>query len=378
MNEAAFDIQPVNRFGGSNTTIRRPKEIACFSYDQQRRFSLGDSSIAYYYPPSLPADLNIGFDTFQKLNDAADEHLDALLDTIVAMEKETGKKCETDIVTWRGMMTKILTAPFDMMNGFEMNATCYQGTIFIEENNTYKNRQKELQKNQRMPPGMASQELMMYWGYKFEVLSVLHKTWDECTRAEIEGRQNEVVNNSAQYCSVVKTGMGNVRMVLGGEVDAVWDCKPDRKDDPINWVELKTSAEIRSDRDMIKYERKLLKFWAQSFLLGVPKIIVGFRDQQGIVHRLEELETASIPGKVKKVGRGTWDGNICINFAAEFMEWLKQVIQGDGVWRIRKLEKSHVIQVYKVEESGHGDILSSAFKTWRESLVGNDCTMDGV
>jgi RAT1-interacting protein len=100
----------------------------------------------------------------------------------------------------------------------------------------------------------------------------------------------------------------------------VWDCKPDRKDDPINWVELKTSAEIRNDRDMIKYERKLLKFWAQSFLLGVPKIIVGFRDQQGIVHRLEELETASIPGKVKKVGRGTWDGNICINFAAEFME----------------------------------------------------------
>ncbi|KAJ5358527.1 Decapping nuclease rai1 [Penicillium cataractarum] len=392
MNQATFDIQPVNRFGGSNTTIRRPKEIACFSYDQDRRFSLGDASIAYYYPPSLPADLNIGFDTFQKLNDAADEHLDALLDTIVAMEKETGKMCETDIVTWRGMLTKILTAPFDMMNGFEMNATCYQvrptlrhnvriktsattfhsidiTSRFIEENNSYKNRQKELQRNQRMPPGMASQELMMYWGYKFEVLSVLRKPWDPCTRDEIENRQNEVVNNSAQYCSVVKTGMGNVRMVLGGEVDAVWDCKPDRKEDPIHWVELKTSAEIRNDRDMLKYERKLLKFWAQSFLLGVPKIIVGFRDQQGIVHRLEELETASIPGKVKKVGRGSWDGNICINFAAAFLEWLKQVIQGDGVWRIRKVEKSHVIEVYKVEESGHGDILSSTFKTWREGSM---------
>lgn len=71
---------------------------------------------------------------------------------------------------------------------------------------------------------------------------------------------------------------------------------------------------------MLKYERKLLKFWAQSFLLGVPTIIVGFRDQQGIVHRLEELDTASIPGKVKKVGKGSWDGNICINFAAAFLE----------------------------------------------------------
>lgn len=88
----------------------------------------------------------------------------------------------------------------------------------------------------------------------------------------------------------------------------------------IHWVELKTSAEIRNDRDMLKYERKLLKFWAQSFLLGVPKIIVGFRDQQGIVHRLEELDTASIPGKVKNVGKGSWDGNICINFAAAFFD----------------------------------------------------------
>lgn len=163
----------------------------------------------------------------------------------------------------------------------------------------------------------------------------------------------------------------------------VWDCKPERKEDSIHWVELKTSAEIRNDRDMLKYERKLLKFWAQSFLLGVPTIIVGFRDQQGIVHRLEELDTASIPGKVKKVGRGTWDGNICINFAAAFLECkqgfhlshvsektdsfagLKQTIQQDGTWRIRKQEKSPVIEVFKIEESGHGDILSSAFTTWR-------------
>lgn len=100
----------------------------------------------------------------------------------------------------------------------------------------------------------------------------------------------------------------------------VWDCKPERKEDPIHWVELKTSAEIRNERDMLKYERKLLKFWAQSFLLGVPTIIVGFRDQDGIVRRLEELDTASIPGKVKKLGRGSWDGNICINFAAQFLE----------------------------------------------------------
>lgn len=70
---------------------------------------------------------------------------------------------------------------------------------------------------------------------------------------------------------------------------------------------------------MYKFERKLLKFWAQSFLLGVPKIVVGFRDQHGILRRIEELETAAIPGQVKKHGKGVWDGNVCINFAAAFL-----------------------------------------------------------
>lgn len=168
------------------------------------------------------------------------------------------------------------------------------------------------------PPG--KQLSLIAPGYKFETLCLLQQPWDPTSREEIESREDQVVNNCAQYCSIVRTGIGPSRLIIGGEVDAVWDCKPERKEDPIHWVELKTSAEIRSDRDMLKYERKLLKFWAQSFLLGVPKIIVGFRDQNGIVHRLEELETASIPGKVKKVGRGSWDGNVCINFAAAFLD----------------------------------------------------------
>lgn len=100
----------------------------------------------------------------------------------------------------------------------------------------------------------------------------------------------------------------------------VWDRKPDNKDDPINWVELKTSAEIENDKDRLKFERKLLKFWIQSFLLGVPKIIVGFRNKNGILQRLEELETKNIPTMVKKQGRGTWDGNLCINFTASFLD----------------------------------------------------------
>ncbi|KAL8985163.1 MAG: hypothetical protein Q9205_001040 [Flavoplaca limonia] len=162
-------------------------------------------------------------------------------------------------------------------------------------------------------------------GYKFETLALIPATWAETSRNYIESRESLVVRNYAQYCSVVRTGFGKSRLILAGEVDALWDAKPCRPDDPINWVELKTAATPLSDRDVLKYERKLLKFWIQSFLLGVPKIIVGFRNKEG----------------------------------------LKSTIVGEGVWRIRKREKGTVIETFRIEESGHGNILSRDFLTWR-------------
>ena len=64
------------------------------------------------------------------------------------------------------------------------------------------------------------QSLTQHQGYKFETLCLLPDTWDATPRDFIENRENEVVNNHAQYCSVVKTGIGNTSMILGGEVDA--------------------------------------------------------------------------------------------------------------------------------------------------------------
>lgn len=89
------------------------KEIACFSYDEQHQFRLDDSSIRYYYPPTLGADLSKGFDTFHKLDDTADEHLDSLLKTIIDYEMKAEQRVEADVITWRGMMTKVCFDGFE-------------------------------------------------------------------------------------------------------------------------------------------------------------------------------------------------------------------------------------------------------------------------
>jgi RAT1-interacting protein len=50
---------------------------------------------------------------------------------------------------------------------------------------------------------------------------------------------------------------------------------------------------------------------------------------------------------------------------------LKATVVGDGVWRIRRRERSSTIEVFKVEETGHGDILSDEFINWRIKLALN-------
>jgi len=83
------------------------QEISCFSYDEQHAFHLDERSLRYYYPPVIGADLSKGFDTFEQLDDIADDHLDGLLKTIMDLEQRTGQRSVADIVTWRGMMTKV-------------------------------------------------------------------------------------------------------------------------------------------------------------------------------------------------------------------------------------------------------------------------------
>lgn len=103
-------------------------------------------------------------------------------------------------------------------------------------------------------------------------------------------------------------------------ISTVWDSKPEEKGSPINWVELKTSAEIRNPGGMENFKRKLMKYWIQSFLLGVPRIVVGFRTQDGILVEAREMETHRIPDMVNADPNPKWNADMCVNFAATFLE----------------------------------------------------------
>jgi len=54
-----------------------------------------------------------------------------------------------------------------------------------------------------------------------------------------------------------------------------------------------------------------------------------------------------------------------LNQARLILVGLKSTITEEGVWRIRKPDKVPRLELFKLEETGHGDILSANFVNWR-------------
>ncbi|KAF9004030.1 RAI1 like PD-XK nuclease-domain-containing protein [Cyathus striatus] len=242
------------------------------------------------------------------------------------------------VVAWRGIITKILTAPYEDRDGWELNVMYVNGTMYFEEHAT----QEKLNEKNDMKP---RQLLQTYYGYAFE---------SYCT-SETPSRQNILltpdvpygwngdVNTNVQWCSVVRTKLGDTRIVIGGEVDCVRDSYTGKTD---KFVELKTSMTIRNQNDEARFEKKLLKFYFQSFLLGVPEVVVGFRTPAGVVTTTQSFKTIQIPRMVR--GKAdAWDPLICLDWGHRFLTFLKETVEmgrqdrdmdredSSRVWRVK-------------------------------------------
>ncbi len=64
---------------------------------------------------------------------------------------------KTAVLTWRGMLTKIMTCIYEESEGWEMNAMMLDGCLYLEENKTAK----------RKTPNEGQQRLNTYYGQVF-------------------------------------------------------------------------------------------------------------------------------------------------------------------------------------------------------------------
>ncbi|KAF9267999.1 RAI1-domain-containing protein [Marasmius fiardii PR-910] len=383
-----------------------PTPLISFSYDEDHVQEFTDSALRYYKPIPSDAlggrgpngqsnrngrrdhvnrvehgngvDLNYGYDRWVRRPEERGR-LDPLLKAVERVcyrdgsgENQEGKLRLKDIsiVAWRGVITKILTAPYEERDGWSMNVMVIDGTLHLEE---HLDKGKLLEKNNIED----RQHRNMYYGYAFESFCTTDSPVDSSSRDSVsssydqepsfasDGRDDTNslwggdVNTNVQWCSVVKTKLGDMRIIIGGEVDCVKGPYHPRRTD--NFVELKTSMTIRkwNQGDELRFDKKLLKFYFQSFLLGVPEIIVGFRTAKGYLTSVESFKTIEIPRMVR--GKpGGWEPSVCLGWGYRFLRklldtctegklWRVDFIPGSGA-RVRELSGDEMAEVINGEE----------------------------
>tara|TARA_R110002050_G_scaffold14971_1_gene46614 strand:+ start:127 stop:642 length:516 start_codon:yes stop_codon:yes gene_type:complete len=155
--------------------------------------------------------LEAGFDTFvmnpdnDPTKDVDTDHLffrpnfsrllTTLADTKVKLD-------DIDIISWRGVMTKIMITPYHLQDDWLFNVVRCGQRLHIENRPTKKEKQQFFTRTRR-------QQLCGYAGYKFE---------DICTRQDY--MQNVgVVDTNEYYCSIYRMRVGSSRLLLAAEID---------------------------------------------------------------------------------------------------------------------------------------------------------------
>ncbi|GAA6009996.1 hypothetical protein JCM10207_007511 [Rhodosporidiobolus poonsookiae] len=324
----------------SSAAFQLPLHLTAFSYSPTRELLFDaerkNEAMAVYREPRMGSDLNFGFEQATWRDGSVDEGLDALLDTLSEFAKTdanppaaTDLLGKTSLVTWRGMLTKLMLAVYEAENvaqgrrgdGWEMNAMLVDGCLYLEESNPPSKLAKK-------SASESSYLIQSYYGYSFEAYSTqpFPSSSSSSHASAAPPPAFEPPNTNVQWCSIVKTSLGGFRTIVGGEVDCV---RPGADKDRIatrDFVELKTNMVIQSQRDEVNFERlKLLKHYVQSFLLGVPRVTVGFRTRQGQLTGIQHFATLDIPRLVRGKPHA-WDSQACLASAQDLITFIHRTL----------------------------------------------------
>uniref|UniRef100_A0A6M2DXJ8 Decapping nuclease n=1 Tax=Xenopsylla cheopis TaxID=163159 RepID=A0A6M2DXJ8_XENCH len=301
----------------------RPSLAGYFSVDKDRNVVHNLSQLRFLHTPLITR--NIGFNLNQGINTAlskdnsTDEKIDHLLKFFIHNpellydynEKTRLKVPNVDIVCFRGLLTTLMCTPFESRDDWNILAHNWNDTVYLcawesEERKEQKERDLKFHKK------------FMYWGYKFEqyLLSRDPETAPNTTEPVIE---------TEEFCGVFKSKLNNLKLLYGAEMDGIDISKSsfnykDLKN--ARFVELKTNRIMTTERQYQNFNKfKTIKWWCQSFLVGIDEILCGCRDDNGILLEIKSYKVKDIP----KTNNNSWDATGCMNFCYDVLEHMYRI-----------------------------------------------------
>jgi RAT1-interacting protein len=282
------------------------------------------SELKYLHIPPIISQINLdlthGYEMVRDIvwGKASNAKIDELLKWILLNRKKfmvngelVPKELHTDFVCYRGVLAKLMVTPYENIERWVICATKFRGTIYL------------CQFHETYPPPDEYFNKMSFGGFRFEQYL--------CSYNEnIPPEPNDFDVDHHEYCCVVRSRLISEReshsLVFGAELDC---CVPHFKEQPgtlSNFVELKTTKVMANEyqyRNFLKH--KLVKWWAQSYLVGVPVIYCGYKDQKVIVKEVEKLYIEHFPNLCAEF----WSANVCLNFLNRFLCYVKEVVTID-------------------------------------------------
>lgn len=114
--------------------------------------------------------------------------------------------------TDESIVYSLLTSCYEENESWQLNAVAFDGNLYLEDH---------------VPPLIQEQRIAMsqrfarnsYWGVAFEAYAT-EASPVTISREDIE-KKEILVDTNEQWCCVVKSKIGDVRLYMGGEVDCV-------------------------------------------------------------------------------------------------------------------------------------------------------------
>ncbi|XP_012264501.2 decapping and exoribonuclease protein-like [Athalia rosae] len=333
MDVNRFSVDRSLRSNANFPHFGRPKVIGYFSLDENKKFMPNAAQLRYLVRSSditTELDLKQGYHLCKQLTTADEQGLESLLRWIllntpkIRADQESDRWLQPHFVCFRGLLTTICCTPFERQEGWIFSASKWRGTIYL---NRFLTEEAQHAKN-NYPESLLQ---FMAWGYKFE----------QYLLSESPGQipdTSQAVNAAPEFDILFKSRLAEHKLLYAAEIDGVES--DEILAEPIDWdkkklVELKTCRIIEDTRRHRNFRRyKLIKWWCQSFLVGIENVICGFRDDNGIVKHITSFEVA----EMARMSKEFWTGSECMNFAADFLNFVKSVVKEDYDKSVYKFE----------------------------------------
>lgn len=213
-----------------------------------------------------------------------EERLDFLLEAMLDDDCLMSNWSSLKFCCWRGLMTRLMQLPYLSTRShdrkpkleYEFLAMRVCDINFIAE---HKHSITDTHQRDHEDPKVVADR--RFHSFNFEHLMTFDSSLD----------------TNSEFITIVKSKLGRMGILLGGEVDAVLS---DRRQDISTGelVELKLSK--RPERNIKSFCRfKLLNYYLQSFLIGCENILVGLYSEIGFVEQIVGLETLKIPRLIR-------------------------------------------------------------------------------